>query len=305
MRIVVVGAIEFSRHCLREVLRNGGRVMGVLTPDRARAATHADFADLGAVAAEHGIPVYRVRDINAPESVEVIRSLSPDVMFVFGWSQIISPAILKIPPRGCIGSHPALLPRNRGRHPIVWALVQGLTESGVTFFYLDEGVDSGDIVWQRTFPITLEDDAGSVYRKVEVLASEAIREFLPQLERGTAPRSPQDHRLATYWRKRTEKDGEIQWSTPSMRTYNLIRALTRPYVGAHTYAGKKKMVVWRATFPEAERSRDPLTALPGTLLRCGDGSFDVRTGDGHLTVTSYEVIGGGPVEVGTRLGGER
>jgi len=306
MRIVFVGAVEFSRHCLKEVLENGGDVVAALTLPEEKAGFHSDYADLSDVAAQHEVSVYKLdREINHPENIKLIRSLQPDVVFIFGWSQLISKHVLDIPPLGCVGTHPALLPRNRGRHPIVWALVEGLEESGLTFFYLDEGTDSGDILWQKPFPITLEDDAGSLYERIKALASEAIREFLPQLKQGTAQRIPQDHSQATYWRKRTEGNGEIHWTAPTMKTYNLIRALARPYVGAYTYAGGRKVTLWRAKL-----SQDPLPSearylKPGAVFANADAEFDVRTGDGYLTVLEYELAGAGSIEVGSRLGDQQ
>lgn len=303
MRIVFVGAIQFSRHCLEEILRIGGHVVAVLTLAKERARNHSDYADLSEVASQCAVPIYQIKNINEPDNIELIRSLQPDVIFIFGWSQLIARQILEIPPLGCIGTHPALLPRNRGRHPIIWTLYEGLEEGGLTFFYLDEGPDSGDLLWQKRFSITLQDDAGTLYEKIKILASEAIREFLPQLEQGRAPRIAQDHSQATYWRKRTEKDGEIHWERTTMEAYNLIRALTRPYVGAHTFLEGNKILIWRAGLPEEPLSVDAISRDPGTVFgQCGKG-FDVRTGNGHLIILEYEPVERGTIEVGARLGG--
>ena len=290
MRIVFIGAVEFSKHCLREVLECGGNVVGVFTLDREHAAFHSDYALLSDVGDLYGTTTYLVEKINAPESVQQIQSLEPDVIFVFGWSQLVSRQILDIPRLGCIGTHPALLPRNRGRHPIVWTLVEGLTESGLTFFYMDEHADSGDILWQRGFPVSLEDDAGSVYAKIEQLASEAIREFLPQLERGTAPRVPQNHDEATYWRRRTTSDGEVHWEAPTMTTYNLIRALAKPYVGAHACLDGKKLRIWRATLPADPLPSEARHLTAGSVFGHNDQGFHVRTGDGYLVIARHDLV---------------
>lgn len=302
MRIIFVGAVEFSRHCLEAVLRNGGEVAGVFTLERKDAARHADYADLAPVASAAGIPVHPVGDLNEPQQVERVRSLRPDILFVFGWSQLVSKRLLAVPPMGAIGAHPALLPRHRGRHPLIWALVEGLTESGLTFFYLDERADSGDLLWQQPFPITLQDDAGSLYEKIKMLADEAIGAFLPQLQQGTASRRPQDHRQASYWRKRGEADGEISWDSATMQSYNLIRALARPYVGAHTYCRGRKVVLWRSELshgPLAEPARD---AAPGMIFARRNGTVSVRTGDGHLTILDWDTPKGTVLEPGVRLG---
>ena len=303
MRILFIGAIQFSQHCLSEILKNGGNVVAVLTLAKEHAGFHSDYADLSGIALQYKVPFYRIKNINDPKNIEIIRSLQPDVIFVFGWSQLVSRDILAIPPMGCLGSHPALLPRNRGRHPIVWALQEGLPESGLTFFYLDDGPDSGDILWQKRFSITLEDDAGALYEKIKVLASAAIREFLPQLQQGKAPRIPQDHSQATYWRKRTGKDGEIHWEATTMDTYNLIRALTRPYVGAHTFLKGGKVLIWRAKLPESPLRADAYNFDPGTVFEKSAVGFHVRSGDGHLIVEEYEPVEGGRIEVGAQFGG--
>ena len=302
MRIVFVGAVDFSRHCLDTLLKNHGNVVAVVTISKGKAGRHADYADLSSVAADHGVPVHEVTDINQPENVELIRSWHPDVIFVFGWSQLISRKILDIPPLGCVGTHPTLLPKHRGRHPIVWALVEGLEESGLTFFYLEDTADSGDILWQKPFQISLGDDAGSLYEKIKLLASEAIAEFLPQLEKGNAPRIPQNDALATYWRKRTEKDGEIDWSSSTLVIYNLVRGLTHPYVGAHTNAAGQRIKVWRAVLPSGAKTIEVNGALPGTVLSTSGAGFDVRTGDSYITLSWSDLEGASRLVAGTRLG---
>ena len=301
MRIVFIGAVDFSRHCLNEVLQAGGNVVALLTLERERQRVHSDFADLAALASSHRIPVYRVGKISAAENVDLIRSLRPDVIFVFGWSQLISREILDIPRLGCIGTHPALLPRNRGRHPLIWALVEGLTESGLTFFYLDAGADSGDILWQQSFSISIDDDAGRLYKKIQCLASRAIAEFLPQLQQGTAPRIPQDHSLATYWRKRCEADGEINWYAPTIESYNLIRALTRPYVGAHSFQAGNRITVWRAALPTGSSRFAGEECEPGMVVAMQSGEIHVRTGDGYLRILEYSSCSNVRLDVSLRL----
>jgi methionyl-tRNA formyltransferase len=303
MRIVLLGAVEFSKHCLQVVLDNGANVVAVLTPSQERARFNSDYADLVPLAVAHRIPTYHISKVSDPETVDLIRSLEPDVIFVFGFSQLVSKEILDIPRLGCIGTHPALLPRNRGRHPLIWALVEGLSESGLTFFYLDEGAGSGDILWQKPFSITLEDDARSLYDKIKALATIGIREFLPQLETGTAPRIPQDHSQATYWRKRTEEDGEIRWNASTMQTYNLVRALGRPYVGAHTHLNGKKLLIWRCSRPTDSLPSREGAFPPGTIFdHTGGVEFKVRTGDGYLKVVEYESEGIDIPHTGLRLG---
>ena len=306
MRIVFTGTVDFSRHCLEEVLRMGGDIVGILTLEKENAQFNSDYADLGPVADKYGVPIYRIKNINDHGTIAHIKNLDPDVIFVFGFSQLIKKEILDIPPLGCIGAHPALLPKNRGRHPLIWALIEDLKDSGLTFFYLDEGADSGDILWQKTFRITDEDDAGTLYDRIKILATEGIREFLPRLQSGSAPRIPQDHSLATYWRKRGEEDGEIVWTGTTRQVFNLVRALTRPYVGAHTFKGENRILIWRSRIiPRPERIPEYRTAGAGEILSEPSPAFFVRTGDGVLEVMEWEtgrkvILGKGTVLKGAK-----
>ena len=304
LRILFVGAVHFSEHCLREVLGAGGNVVSVFTLPPERARRHSDYADLGETAREHGIPaVYLGERITKPANVEAIRDLMPDVILILGWSELVSAEILSIPTIGCIGSHPALLPRNRGRHPLIWALVQGWTESGLTFFFVDEGTDSGDILWQKPFPITEEDDAASLYRKVEELAAEGIAEFLPQLADGTYVRLPQDHSKATYLRKRTRDDGEIDWTMPPTAIRNLVRGLTKPYPGAHTYLGDAVIRVWGSRLLLEGLAEQSERCRPGEVLRVDEEGLVVATGGSDaLLITEYEPVESTAVASGDILG---
>jgi len=300
MRLVLVGAVDFSCHCLEELVRHGADVVAVVTLEPQAARGHADYADLGEAARRHGIPVHRTTDINQPGTVARLASLRPDVICVFGWSQILGPSVLGVAP--CIGSHPALLPKHRGRHPLIWALVEGLSESGLTFFYLNERADAGDILWQRAFPISPADDVGTLYARIKALASEAIAELLPALAAGTAPRRRQDERLATYWHRRTPADGEIHWDASSWQIYNLIRALTRPYVGAHTYLQGEKLVVWRSELVAGGRTG---RAAPGTIVSVQGRDVEVATGDGMLRLVEYDAPNGQRLSAGQRMGERR
>jgi methionyl-tRNA formyltransferase len=281
MRIVFVGTVAASVTWLEETLASGGEVVGVVTLPPESAGRHGDRADLRPLAEQHGIPVLEVANVNAAEAIAGIRALGPDVIFVFGWSQLLGQELLALAP--AIGSHPALLPRDRGRHPITWALVDGLEESGLTFMWLDEGADSGDILWQRAFSIGPDDDAAAVYAEVVELGRAAIREFLPQLEQGTAPRRPQDDALATYRRKRTDADRWIDWTAPAARIHNLVRGLARPYVGALTRCDGQDVLVWRSQLvPESTAD-----ALPGTVL-VDDATPVVAAGDGAVALLELE-----------------
>jgi len=161
MKILLIGAVTFSACALRELIAMRAEVVGVCTLKQS--AFNADHVDLTPIAEQAGIPVRHTPNLNDSDVLGWIREREPDVIFCFGWSRLIRAPLLTLPPLGVIGFHPAALPANRGRHPLIWALVLGLTETASTFFFLDQGTDSGDILSQVVVRIAPEDDAGLLY----------------------------------------------------------------------------------------------------------------------------------------------
>jgi len=160
MRIAFIGAVMFSDKVLAHLIAMNAQVVGVCTLETSAANT--DHVDLTPRAAAAGIPTRYTPDINSPGTLAWVAALKPDVIFCFGWSRLIKRQMLDLAPLGVVGFHPAALPMNRGRHPLIWALVLGLTETASTFFFLDERADSGDILSQATVPIAAVDTAGVV-----------------------------------------------------------------------------------------------------------------------------------------------
>jgi methionyl-tRNA formyltransferase len=302
LRAVIASAVELGIASLEALIGSGAAVVGVLGLDRSRASFNSDYRDLAAVAEADGLPALRVTDINASTTVAQLRAWSPDVMFVVGWPQLVRRETRDVPRLGSIGAHPTLLPEHRGRHPLIWALVEGRTRGGLTFFRLDDGADSGDIVWQRPFDIGILDDAGDLYDRVEALERVAIAELVPALESGTLTAAPQDAARASYRRKRSEADGAIDWSAPTVVSYNLVRALARPYPGAHTYHRGHKVVVLRSALPTSAPPAAALDTVAGTVITAVDGELHVRTGDGYLRLIEVDTGDGTAIEIGDRLG---
>lgn len=282
-RYIFIGSVEYSAHCLRALLDMNLNIISIMCPYKESAKFNSDYFDLEEVARYFGRDVYYFENIK--QETDYIRRHSPDIVLVLGLSQIIPGDILGIPAIGCIGSHPALLPKNRGRHPIIWAIANGLRKSGVTFFWIDEGVDSGDIWVQKEFDIDISDDALSVYEKVAKLSVEILRENIPQLERGIIKKIKQDDKLANYWRKRTYKDGEIDWRMSNKRIYNLIRALAKPYVGAHCIYKGKEIKVWKSRIIEELETYENIE--PGKVISINYPWLRIKTGDGIIEIIEH------------------
>jgi methionyl-tRNA formyltransferase len=273
MKIVFIGAVQFSASMLEVLIEIKAQIVGVCTLSNAPA--NADHVDLSDHARRNGIPVLDASDINSVEAVNWIRQLSPDVIFCFGWSRLIKKNLLGAAPLGVVGYHPAALPANRGRHPLIWALALGLNKTASTFFVMDEGADSGDILSQAEVEISPDEDAGTLYQKITEAAKRQLAELVPALAQGRVQRYAQDAAQANSWRKRSAADGRIDWRMPARGIHNLVKALARPYPGAEILTESGPIKVWKVEVV----SDVPVNFEPGKVIfylhdrpviRCGE-----------------------------------
>ena len=290
MRVCLIGCVEFSDYALQKVLEleKSGlcEVVGVIT--KKDSSFNSDFVDLGERAIKSGKAKSSVHYYKDEDStINFLNEVHPDIIYCFGWSTLLRKSILSIPPKGVIGFHPAKLPQNRGRHPIIWALSLGLTETASTFFKMDEGADSGPILSQKPVPILESDNARSFYDKVVEIALEQIEEFTQDLAENSEKFIEQEHSLANYWRKRSAKDGVIDWRMDATSIRDLIRALSRPYPGAEFHLGDAKVYkVWSST---VDQKAAPLNFEPGKVLNNDNGRLLVKCGgDTALWVNEVE-----------------
>lgn len=282
MRILFIGAVEFSKKTLEKLLSIQANIIGVCTKEKSD--FNSDFADLTPLCITNQIMYKYVDDINSEENISWIRTLSPDIIFCFGWSSLIKTKLLNLAPMGIVGYHPSKLPNNRGRHPLIWALALGLKESASTFFFMQEGVDNGDILSQMDFKIEYEDDAQTLYNKVTSIALTQIEQFLPELENKTFITISQDHNIANTWRKRGKPDGKIDFRMGSEAIYNLVRALTKPFIGAHLTYNGDDVAIWKV---EVIRSNQH-NIESGKVLESNDNYLVIKTYNGAIKIINHE-----------------
>jgi len=285
MKVIFIGAIQLSAASLRVTIDCGIEVVGVCT--LAVSKFNSDHQDLEPIARSSGIPCLQVDDINSPLTVSWIRDKKPDVIFCFGWSKLLEDELLKLAPMGVVGYHPAFLPQNRGRHPLIWALALGLQETASTFFFMDDGADSGDILSQKKVSILDHDTAFSLYGKISEAALGQIREFIPRLINGSYERIKQNHSNANYWRKRGIKDGEIDWRMPAEGIYNLIRALSKPYGGAHFLHDEREVKVWDSLVTDLDNVEN---IEAGKVLSISEEGICIKCGVKCLTLKEFSPI---------------
>lgn len=194
---------------------------------------------------EFGIAVFQVDTINTEN--ELIKKLSPDLIVMCGWRQIIKKYILDIPKQGVIGFHPTLLPIGRGPAPIINSILNGFKESGLTLFCIGEGLDDGDIIGQERFEIKENDHATEVYEKTIVAGKKLITRYIPLINNGHFPRRLQDDSKATFFTKPPLENNKIDLERETIeQAYRKIKALSKPYKGAYIEKGGEKLILWRA-----------------------------------------------------------
>jgi bifunctional polymyxin resistance protein arnA len=284
MKILFIGAVEFSYKSLEKLIELNAEIVGVCTKKVSN--FNSDFADLTPLCNKVNIPLRYVDDVNSIESIEWIKGLKPDIIFCFGWSSLIKKDLLNLPQMGIVGYHPALLPKNRGRHPIIWALALGLKASGSTFFFMTEGADDGDILSQEEVEIFYEDDARSLYNKMLVIALKQIEYFLPKLQNNSFQSFKQNNSLANTWRKRGKLDGKIDFRMTSGAIYNLVRALTKPYIGAHIEYNGKDVSVWKVK--EVDFNRENIEH--GKVLENDGRTIIVKTYDKAIKIIEHDFV---------------
>jgi len=210
--------------------------------------------------------------------VERIQRARPDFLFSFYYRKMLKPEILETASKACFNLHGSLLPRYRGRSPVNWALIHGEKETGVSLHHMTPRPDDGDIVDQERVAITDEDTALTLFQRLTRATGTLMDRALPAILEGTASRTPQDQKAATYYGGRRPADGEILWEQTSAAVRNLVRAVTVPYPGAFSHAGDRKCMMWQVTDLPGEGAG----AAPGTIcstdplvVACGSGAVGV------------------------------
>jgi methionyl-tRNA formyltransferase len=297
MRTVWVSFDTMGRECLEAAAEAGAEIVGVVTLPGPIDPVRSGQCSFDDVATRLDAALIETRDVNALETLNAIRKLLPELIFVVGWSQLVREPFIGLAGEGVFGMHPTLLPRHRGRAPIPWAILCGLARTGVTLFEIvDSTADSGAIVGQVVLDIGADETATTLFERLAAAHVELVRECVPQLVARSAPRIAQDARRASTWPKRSPGDGIIDWETRAPYLYDWVRAQTRPYPGAFTFLGDEKVVVWRARPVELDA-----WAPAGTVVAARPEGPVVACGEGALLLEEVETQAEG-IAVGARLG---
>lgn len=244
MKFAFCTCVQLGLSCIEAILDAGHSFDLLISLHDHKSKKKSGRIYLDDVAARNNIPLLKINHINDAIVQETLTSQGIDWLFIIGWSQIASISIIQSCKLGVIGAHPTLLPEGRGRAAIPWAILKGLPRTGVTFFSMDAGVDTGPILDQIVIPINENETATTLYEKVNHAHIQLSQQIFPKLLAGTLHPIPQDDTLATYWEGRKPEDGYLDFSLSCAEADRLIRATTRPYPGAYTYQGGKKYIIW-------------------------------------------------------------
>ena len=311
MRLVFMGTPDFSVPALEALIRGGHTVEAVVTqPDKPKGRGGAvQRTPVKEAALAHHIPVWQPAKLRKdPEFLEKLKALDPEVIVVIAFGQILPKEVLELPKYGCINIHASLLPMYRGAAPIQQVILDGQKETGVTTMYMEEGLDTGDMLLKTVVPIAADETGGSLHDKLAEAGGNLILETLKGLEAGTLKRIPQEGETC-YVGMITKAQGKIDWTKDAASIERLIRGMT-PWPSAYTSLGTKTVKLWKAqVLPQAAEQK----AEPGTVVSVSKDSFSVQTGDGLLLIRELQLEGkkrmetaaflrGCPLKEGDRLG---
>lgn len=311
MKVLFMGTPDFAACILDKTLEVGHEVIGVVTqPDKPKGrGKEIHFPPVKELALKHQLEIYQPVKVKEPDFIDIVKNLNPEVIVVAAFGQILPKALLDIPKFGCINVHASLLPKYRGAAPIQYSIIDGEKETGITIMYMDVGLDTGDIIMQRSIPIDREETGGSLHDKLADLGADLLVEALEEIKEGRAKRIPQEDEKATYVRILDKTMGDIDFSQSAVDIERLIRGLN-PWPSAYTNLESKTLKLWRA---QVEENKNNFEGEPGEIVELRKDSFVVLTGEGLLVVKELQLEGkkrmtadaflrGYPLKIGSRLG---
>lgn len=299
LKIVLAGAVTSTFATLKKMVEHGIHIAGVLGYEPDNTAGISGYVNMSGFCSQNNIPYYPFKKIGADSAKEILQTLQPDVFFVVGLSQLVPANMLQIAKLGNIGFHPTKLPEGRGRAPMAWLMLEG-KNGAANFFLMGEGADDGPLFVQKEFTVGDTDDAISVEKNMLGAIDAALDEWLPELKKGTWQPIPQDESLATYYGKRAEEDGWINWNASASVIDRLIRATSTPNPGAYSFLNDRKLTVYASSL-EVDLK---IKGVTGSVLLARDNKYLVQAGDGLVWISNVVNEEGEDVvlKVGQRLG---
>lgn len=296
-----MGTPDIAATCLKKILADGFDVVGVYTqPDRPKGRGMKLVASpVKEVAVAAGIPVFQPENFREEETVEQLRAMQPDICAVVAYGRILPQKVLDVPKYGCINIHASLLPKYRGSAPYQWAVLDGLTETGVTAMYLTREMDAGDIIDVSKTPIGENETAGELLDHLAVLGAELLSKTLTWFESGKVPATPQDAAGVSYAPMLDKSMCPIDWTKTAQQVHNHVRGL-HPWPVATTELQGKTFKVHATRVVEGSGKPGEILGLTKTGLRiaCGEGAVEITSlqAEGGKRMAAPDYFRGHPLE---------
>lgn len=294
-----MGTPDFAVGTLEALIASKHQVVGVVTqPDKPKGRGKAmQFTPVKEVAVAHNIPVYQPIRVRDEAFVEELRNMQPDVIVVVAFGQILSKEILEIPSCGCINVHASLLPKYRGSAPIQWVVIDGEKESGVTTMFMDDGIDTGDMLKKTVVPLSENETGGSLHDKLAIAGAQLLIETLKDAEEGKLVRTKQKDEESNYVKMLDKNLGLIDFSKPAIEIERLIRGLN-PWPSAFTGLDGKTLKIWSAKVLNKEAEGEF-----GEIVEVTKEDIMVKTGNGILQLKEVQLEGKKRMDTGSFLRG--
>ena len=299
LRVVFMGTPDFAVGTLMELLAAGHEVALVVTqPDKPKGRGKAvGYSPVKECALSHGIEVYQPKKIREADCIAYIKSISPDIIVVAAFGQILPAELLNLPRFGCVNVHASLLPKYRGAAPIQWAIINGDAVAGVTTMRMDAGLDTGDMIEKSILTLAEDETGGSLFERLEKEGAKLCAHTIQEIENGTAVYTKQDESEATHVGMISKQMGNIDWEMPAAQIERLIRGLN-PWPSAYTKLDGKTLKIWRAKVESGGDKRDA-----GKVISVGKKELKAQTGDGILSLLEVQLEGRKRMEIEAFLRG--
>jgi len=283
-RYTVLGTSEFAKSCIDAIVDSGEQISQIVSLQKN--LLPANSIDLEEISSNYNVPFLETEDINSPETIEGIRAQNPDFIFT-SWSKILKREIIHVPKGFTIGTHPAPLPYNRGRHPLHWMIHLGINNSMLSFFKVDEGVDTGKVLLQVPFVISPTDTIADANSKLCETAYNGTKLLCNLLKTRDYTGIKQDESRANYWRKRTPYDSLLDPRMPSDLISRLVRSYSPPFPCANLLFRDFVIPVSKTQIIDSNLSREEIQRIePGKIISVEGKRLRMKVDDGIIEIES-------------------
>lgn len=307
MKIIFMGTPDFAVPCLEKLIHSKHEIVAVFTqPDKKKGRGYTLTAPpVKELALNHGIQVFQPESLKNQEILSLISSLKPDLIVVVAYGKILPKNILDLPPLGCINVHGSLLPKYRGAAPIQWSVINGEKITGVTTMYMDEGLDTGDIILKSETKIGENETSGELFDRLSVMGAELLSKTLNEIEAGNLVREKQNDEMATYAPMLNKSLSKINWSDSAEKIHNLVRGLN-PWPVAMTDIDNKNVKIYRTKVAESLCGKPgEVKSIEPFIVACGNNSaieiLELQL-ESKKRMNSSDFFRGYKLNIGTILG---